>query len=169
MGTPQRGAARQFGEGGAWWRSNTRAPGIPTGQGSGDALYLQSASYQSHGLSANRSGRHQERRRCVHFFGCAQNGRNGDIQYLADVGLIPHKVDDIRRQFANDAGGNQILEMTEGEQDLLICIHRRVIIVSMSKGNRTGWGRYRETANRVIAEIVVGVKGRLRCPQIAAG
>ncbi len=93
MRRAERGATVEAGEGGARWRRDPGTACVPTGEGGGNAFHFQRTRDQSHGLRADRSGRHQQR--AVHFlgFGHGEDGWDGLIQHPRDHGLIAHKTD----------------------------------------------------------------------------
>lgn len=69
-------AAFEPGEGGAGWRRNAGASGIPTGERGGDACPFECACDQSNGLGTQRSRRDEQ---C-----CPYRFRFGDAQHFGD-------------------------------------------------------------------------------------
>lgn len=104
-------AAAQAGECGPRRHGQAGYAGVPTRQCCRNPGFLQGASGQSHGLTTERSAGNKQRRLSTFGFCRRNNRRDQRIQHPAYIGLIAHEADHIRRQRADRAGANEIVQV----------------------------------------------------------
>lgn len=104
------GAPVEAGQGGAG-RHGQADNRIPTGEGGRQAVHLQSASNQSHGLNAEWSGGRQQDAVNLLSANGFPDGGDSFVDGAAHVRLVAVEVDYVGVQIANDAFGRHVSEV----------------------------------------------------------